>query len=258
MRWAHKAGAIGLGLLSAASTFAIDHNNIDAGRPLRFDDAYSIAFRERAIETGVSLDTFRRKAPTYGFVTEYKYGFAKNQDIGIAVEPEYDSADKRFDVHNVELSYFHGLAREIDNAPALAYRVDLGLPTGRGAQGIDARVRGILTKAFRQYDRLHINVDVNYVSKPDDGARQVTFGAILGYSKPLGYPKGFDQTLVTELAIQQSPIKGKGYVGTVGIGLRSQASVRSVFDIGIETDVFAPRGMSKTSLRLTVGYSVSF
>ena len=95
-----------------------DHNNVDAGRPLRFDDANSIAFRERALEFGFSLETFRRRAANYGFKSEFKYGFAKNQDIGISFDPFYDGAERRFDVGKVELAYFNALRREIGNSPA--------------------------------------------------------------------------------------------------------------------------------------------
>lgn len=245
---------IGLG----GSALAIDHNNIDSGRPLRFDDAYSIAYRERAMEFGLSLDTFRRKAASYGFQAEYKFGFAKNQDIGIAFHPSYEGSEKRFDVGDVELSYFHGIRREIDNAPALAYRVDVGLPTGRDSRGLDVRLRGIATKALGQYDKLHLNLDLGLAVDAHEDERNVTFGAILGYSTPLGYPKRFDQTLVAELALQQSALKGEGYTGTVGVGLRKQVGVRSVFDIGLESDLFSTKGASKSPLRLAIGYSIGF
>ena len=35
--------------------FAVDHNNIDAGRPLDFDDAEAIAYREKALEFVVEV-----------------------------------------------------------------------------------------------------------------------------------------------------------------------------------------------------------
>lgn len=241
----------------AASALAIDHNNLDAGRPLRFDDAYSIAFGERAFETGVSMDTFRRRASDFGFQTEVKYGFAKNQDIGIAFSPGYDGERRRFDANRVELSYFHGLRREIDDSPAIGYKVEVGLPTGRDTEGIEAHFRAIATKSLRQYDKVHLNLDAIYASEPEAGERQVAFGAILGYSTPLGYPKRFDQTLVAEFAVQQSAMKGKGATGTVGLGLRRQIGVRSVFDIGLESDIFAPAGTPKGT-RLVIGFSASF
>lgn len=247
-------GILTVPYLSAAS----DHNNVDKGRPLRFDDAYSIAYRERAFEFGLTLDTFRRRAPSYGAKAEFKYGFAKNQDIGIAFEPHYNGADRELDAGNLELSYFNGLQREIGEAPALAYRVDVGLPTGLDAKGLDLRFRGIATKALGQYDKLHLNLDLNMVTDSGPGERRHTLGAVLGYTSPLGYPKRFDQTLLAEFAVQQSRMLGEGYVGTVGLGLRRQIDPRSVFDIGIESDIFSTRGATKSPFRLAIGYSIGF
>lgn len=246
------------GTLIGSALGQSDHNNIDAGRPLRFDDASSIAYRERALEFGLTLDTFRRRVPNYGLKAEYKYGFAKNQDIGITFEPFYDGSERRFDAGNIELAYFNALRREINNAPALAYRVELGLPTGRGSRGIDAKFRGIATRSLGQYDKLHLNLDVDFSSDPAIGERDVSVGAILGYTNPLGYPRRFDQTMVAEFAVQQSRTRGEGYTGTIGIGMRKQLSPRTVFDIGLESDIFATKGASQSPLRLAVGYSIGF
>lgn len=247
-----------LGVLVAGSAFATDHNNIDSGRPLRFDDAYSIAFRERAIELGLKFDTFRRSSPSYGLKAEYKVGFAKNQDIGIGFEPSYSTSDRRGDVGNVELSYFNGLRREIDNTPALAYRVDVGLPTGRGSRGADVRFRGIVTKTVGQYDRLHLNLDLTTSTQKTAGERQATAGLTVGYTKPLGYPTQFDRTLVAQFGIDQSRDTSRGWVGNVGLGIRQQMGVRSVLDFGIEADVFSSKGRNPAGLRFAVGYSVGF
>lgn len=247
-----------LAVCAAALAGASDHNNIEAGRPLRFDDAYSIAFRERAFEFGLSLDSFRRRAPNYGLKSEFKYGFAKNQDIAIAFEPHWNGSSQEFDPGNIELSYFHGIAREIDNAPGLAYRVDVGLPTGIGAKGLDLRFRGIATKNLGQYDKLHLNVDLDMASNPSPGERRHTLGAVLGYSAPLGYPRRFDQTLVGEFSFKQSRVDGEGYIGSVGIGLRRQISPQSVFDIGIASDLFSTKGAERSPLRLAIGFSIGF
>lgn len=249
--------AFGALLVSVASAQS-DHNNIDAGRPLRFDDAASIAYRERAVEFGLSLDTFRRKAANYGFKVEYKVGFAKNQDLGITFDPSYDGDSQRTDAGDIEVAYFHGLRREIGDAPALAYRVELGLPTGRDSKGVDAKFRAIASRSLGQYDKLHLNVDVHLAGAPDSDERKVAFGAILGYTNPLGYPKRFDTTMVAELAVQQSPMLGQGYTGTVGIGVRKQLSPRTVFDIGVESDVLATRGALQSPFRLSVGWSMGF
>jgi hypothetical protein len=237
---------------------ASDHNNIEAGRPLRFDDAYSIAFRERAFEFGLSLDSFRRRAPDYGLKSEFKYGFAKNQDIAVAFEPHWSGTNREFDAGNIELSYFHGIAREIDDSPALAYRVDVGLPTGRGSRGLDLRFRGIATKNLGQYDKVHLNLDLDMATNPKPGERRHALGAILGYSSPLGYPRRFDRTLVAEFAVRQGKVDGEGYLGSLGIGLRQQVSPQSVLDIGISSDLFSSSGAEQTPFRLTLGWSIGF
>lgn len=246
--------------LLAGSTLAwsTDHNNIEGGRPLSFDDAYSIAFRERAFELGLAVDTFKRRGPSYGLKAEMKYGFAKNQDIAIAFEPHYSSSEQRGELENIEIGYFNGLRREIDNSPALGFRVDVGLPTGRDRSGLDMRFRAVATKSFRQFDKLHLNLDLNMAADPEAGMRRHWLGAVLGYSMPMGYPRSFDQTLVAEFALNQSPVAGQGLVGSIGIGLRRQVNPRAVFDIGISSDLFTTDGAERSPLRFAAGYSVSF
>ena len=257
-----RTASLTLATLAAITAFASDHNNLDAGRPLRFDDAYSIAYRERSLEFGVALSAFRDRSTQYGLRSEYKFGFAPNRDFSVSFDPTdgggMDSQSNKFNPNNVELSYFQGVQREMRDSPALGFRIDAGLPTGNDAKGVDIRLRGILTKTVNQYDRVHINLDVNLASRPRERERTTTVGAILGYSKPLGYPTRFDQTLVAQIALTQGRGNGQGYTGTLGLGLRKQVGVRSVFDIGIESDVFAPSGAVRSPLRIVAGYSVGF
>lgn len=217
------------------SALANDHNNLDAGRPLRFDDAYSIAFGERTFDFGLSMTSFRNRAPSYGFMAEFRYGFAKNQDIGIG----FDSS-----ASHVELSYFHGLRREIENSPALGYRVELGIPTKGGP--VEAKLRGVMTRHLGQYDKVHLNLDAFYED------RMVRYGGVLGYSTPLGYPTRFDQTLLAEFAIEDRD----GWRGTFGVGLRHQLDARSVLDVGVESEVFARA--ARMPLRVILGLSIGF
>lgn len=44
--------AVGLVVSLTNPVFANDHNNLDSGRPLSFDDAESIGFGEQSIEFG--------------------------------------------------------------------------------------------------------------------------------------------------------------------------------------------------------------
>lgn len=247
----------GVALLPALSK-GTDHNNIDDGRSLRFEDASSIAYRERTVDIGVSAAFPRHMSAVLGSRLEAKYGFALNMDASVSLAPTYLTDADQFDASDFEISFFHALRREISNGPALAYRLGLSVPTGRDSKGVDVHVRAIMTKALRQYDKIHFNVDANIKSSTDPGEREVTFGGILGYSVPIGYPRSFTQTLLGEFAVQQSDVEGQGIIGTVGIGLRKQIGVRSVADIGIESDVFITDDAVRVPLALTAGLSWGF
>lgn len=245
-------------LLWPVTAHAIDHNNIDEGRALRFEDASSIAWHERAVEVGFGAGFPRRSSALLGSKVEFLYGAFLNTHFGAALEPSYDSDAEQFDASNLALSFFHALRREIGKAPALAYRIGIGLPTARDAQGVEGHLRAILTKALRQYDKIHLNLDASVNSDPMAQERDASFGAVIGYTTPVGYPRSFTQTLLAEFAIEQSPVREQGWTGTIGLGLRKQIGVRSVIDAGIESDVFVTEAAQRVPFQFTAGYSIGF
>lgn len=245
-------------LALAGSAFATDHNNIEKERPLRFDDAYSIAYRSIEFQNGFRFDTFNRERPVYNFRSEVQYGFAKNKDFSVSLEPTYSAADGKTRLSVGEFSYFEGIRREIGDAPALGYRVEVGLPLDGTRRGVETRLRGILTKSLHQYDKIHVNLDLSYSTSQNAGERSMTVGGILGYSSPIGYPKHFNTTLLAEFGVEQSRLDAGRVNGWLGVGMRRQMSPTSVFDIGFQTDVFSAKGASKSPLRFTLGYSVNF
>lgn len=250
--------AITLAFFSSVAAYAIDHNNIDEGRPLRFEDASSVAWHERAIEVGFGAGFPRRSSAQLNSKLEFLYGAFLNTHFGVALEPSFDSHADEFDASNVELSFFHALRREIGHGPAVAYRVGIGLPTARDAKGVAGHLRAILTKALRQYDKIHLNLDAQVNSDAMKGGRDAVFGGVLGYTIPIGYPRSFTQTMLAEFAVEQSEIRGQGWTGTVGLGLRKQVGVRSVIDAGVESDVFITDGAPRIPLRIAAGMSWGF
>lgn len=226
-------------VLAAVGAYASDHNNIDGGRPLQFEDASPIAFGERVVEFGLFGSGRRHDASRFGAVLEYKHGFALNREWGLAVSPEQTLGDK-LRLNGFELSYMHGFLREIDDGAALAYRVSAGVD-GQGR--LEGRLRGVASKTVGRYDKVHLNVDVEF------GEREPTaWSFIAGYSVPLGYPRRFDQTMVAELVFRHI---GGEWVGAAGLGVRRQMSPRSIFDIGLEAEF-------KGGATLRAGYSYSF
>jgi hypothetical protein len=241
---------------------AVDHNNIDAGRPLSFDDAEAVAYRERTVEFGGKIVSPRKHSLGAQGAAELLYGFAHDSQVSLDVDPTWGSRstseERRFDVGDVGLGILHNFNREIKNLPAFAARGDVFFPSGRDTKGSDVRIRGILSKTICQYSRLHVNMDGTFRSDPKSGERNVIPALTLGWSKPIRYPRVFTQTLLAETGVRSSDKYGTGPIASVGLGLRQQVTVRSVFDIGIRSDVIGGRSAPRDNVQGIVGYSVSF
>ena len=247
--------------LVASSAHAVDHNNIDANRPLSFDDAESIGLGEQSLEVGAALIKPHGRSVGGEFEVEYLYGFAPNTHLNIGFDPNVGGRtgtdDTRFDSGDVSVGVFHNFNREYDNTPAVSVRADAYFPTGRDSQGVDFRLRGIASKTVGQYDRLHLNLDLNLNSETEEGDRSVVPGVILGYSRPLGYPRRFDRTVLAELGVRASEENEGGAIVSAGIGLRQQVGYQSVLDIGLQSDIVGDDG-ERNNVRLVAGYSVAF
>ncbi len=243
----------------APAARAVDHNNIDAGRPLDFDDAQAIAYRERALDVGGALDVSSGGDVNAAGALEFLSGFAPNTHFSVGIDPQYGRAqngNRRFDNGDLSVGVLHNFNREYGNVPALGARVDAFLPTGRDSSGVDFRLRGIASRQFQQYARLHLNIDLGLNNSASNGERKYLPGAIVGYSKPIGYPTSFNRTLLAQVALRANPKRGQSGIFNVGIGMRQQVTVDSVFDIGFKSDLTGGRGRS--ALKFIAGYSKQF
>jgi hypothetical protein len=252
----------GLALVSTFPIRATDHNNLDAKRPLRFEDAESIKYRELAAEFGLGFGRFSGKPLNLQSEASLLYGLAWNTQISLEASsvaggrPVGD--ETAFRAHDVALGILHNFNRETESLPAFALRVDALASTLPGPKGLGYRVRGILSKTVNQYDRFHLNLDMEQAPDREDGIRRLQPGLVLGYSTPMGYPRAFNRTLLAELSVKAGPIQGAGPTVSAGLGYRQQITPRAVLDVGILSDLSTGRGVEKDRLRAVVGYSVSF
>jgi hypothetical protein len=241
---------------------AVDHNNVDAGRPLSFDDAEAVAFRERSSEIGMG-GVYPKGGPAgLALTTEFLYGFALNShvsvDLDAAAGGRAGSLERDFQIGNLNLGLFHNFNREYGNVAALSLRGDVALPTQKGSRGLEIRLRGIASKALIQYDRLHLNLEGIVSTAPKTGERRFRPGVVLGYTKPIGYPHSFSRTGVAEVSFRTTEQKGTGPLMSLGVGLRQQVSIRSIFDLGIRSDVLALDRAPHKNFQIIAGFSTSF
>jgi hypothetical protein len=248
-------GALTIAFVLGDRSLAADHNNVDANRPLDFDDADAIGYREQAIDLGAELIIPQDESVGGEFEFEYLYGFAPNTHLNLGIDPSIEESE--FNIGDLSLGVLHNFNREYNNTPAFAFRGDLALPTGKDSQGVDFRVRGIASKIVGQYNRLHFNLDLNVATATETDERSFVPGFILGYSRPIGYPENFTRTLLAQFGLRASQVKDDGAVVSLGLGLRQQIGYQSVLDLGIKGDLAGTTG-DRNELHLVAGYSFAF
>jgi hypothetical protein len=126
-----------VGCLVAAPVWAVDHNNLDEGRPLRLEDAYPIAYGELSAETGARVSLNRQSPDRVAFPVELLYGAYRNLQVGIgstlATEPRtIDETEKSGDLRTFAL---YNVNQETLRLPALAAKLSLDFPTGIHSRG---------------------------------------------------------------------------------------------------------------------------
>jgi hypothetical protein len=243
--------------LSVSSGWAVDHNNLDEGRPLRLEDAYPIAYGELSTEIGVRFSQNRQSPDRFSFPLEILYGAYWNLHVGIgstpATEPQtIDEAEKSGDLRTFVL---YNLNQETLRLPAFATKLSLDFPTGVRSRGIDTELKGIVTRSFGPV-RTHVNAGYEFIGHASDGERKGRYEVVLGAQYPLGYPRSFDTTLLTDIFTQQSVRSGESSNSGLEIGIRRQIAPLVVIDAGVGTEFTGPA--ERTPFFMVVGVSVGF
>jgi hypothetical protein len=243
--------------LIATPAWAIDHNNLDEGRPLRFEDAYPIAYGELSAETGAQFVLNRRKTDRFAFPLEVLYGAYWNLHVGVgstlSTQPRtIDEPEKSGDLRTFALYNFN---QETLRLPALAVKLNLDLPTGVRSHGVETKLTGIVTRSFGSA-RAHLNVGYEFVGSADDRGRNGRYNVVLGTQYPLGYPRHFDTTLLADVFTQQAVRSGETNPSGIEVGIRRQIVPLVVIDAGIGTEFTGPA--ERTPFFATAGISVGF
>ena len=243
--------------LAPGSALAIDHKNLDEGRPVRLDDAYAISTGEIALEAGAGFTLRRRGADRGFFPVELLYGAFPNVQVGVGTtlltDPrEIDEPAKSGDLR---IGALYNLNQETLVMPAFGVKLEVELPTGVESRGVDVEVKGIVTKSF---ERLSVHVNAAYLFRTNSGRgeRDGRYELVLGTSYPLGAPKFTRATLVADVFVEQGTHRGESNVVGTELGLRYQLTPSIVWDVGVGTELAGPSGRSP--FFSTTGFSWAF
>jgi hypothetical protein len=248
---------LGIALTAAGNTQAIDHSNLDEGRPLRLEDPYPIAHGEWAIEAGIGFLS-ERQGPDRGILPiEFLYGAAPNLHLrlGTTLSTDPHEVDEPTRSGDLRLGGLYNFNQETLALPAFGFEAMLNLPSGVDSSGLDVRVKGLLTKSFDRL-RLHANGGYEFLNGTKRGERDGRYDIVLGASYPVGAPKYTRLTVLGDVFTESSVRRGDSNTVGAEIGFRYQLTLRAVWDAGIGSEFTGPSGRS--SFFLIMGLSVGF
>jgi hypothetical protein len=243
--------------LMTLPAWAVDHNNLDEGRPLRIEDAYPIAYGELSAETGVRGSVNRASSDRVSFPFELLYGAYWNLHVGLgstpATEPRtIDEAEKSGDLRALGL---YNLNQETLWLPAFAIKLGLDFPSGVRSQGVDSELKGMMTRSFGLI-RTHFNLGYEFIGHAGPGERGGRYEVILGVQYPLGFPRSFNTTLLADVFTQQAIRSGESNPTGLEVGIRRQIAPLVVIDAGLGTEFAGPA--ERTRFFAVAGISVGF
>jgi hypothetical protein len=244
-------------VLMTAPAWAIDHKNLDEGRPLRLEDAYAISTGEIAVEGGAGFRLLRRGSDQGVFPIEVLYGALPNFQIGVGTTlfTSPHDLDDRPKSGDLAFSALYNLNQETLTLPAFGIKLGLGLPTGVDARGYAVELKGIVTKSFERLS-LHFNAGYEFLTAIRDDERDGRYELALGFSYPVGAPQFTRATLVGDVFAEQAGHRGGSTTVGTEIGLRFQLTPRIVWDVGVGTEFAGPGDRAR--LFGTTGFSFGF
>jgi hypothetical protein len=244
-------------VLAPASALAIDHKNLDEGRPLRLEDAYAISTGEIALEAGAGFTLRRRGADRGFFPIELLYGALPNFQIGVGTTLSTDprEIDEPTKSGDVRIGALYNFNQETLVMPAFGVKLEVELPTGVESKGVDVEVKGIVTKSFERLS-LHFNAAYLFLTDSGRGERDGRYELVLGASYPVGAPRFTRATLIADVFTEQATHRGESNVVGTELGLRYQLTPSIVWDVGVGTEFAGPS--DRSPFFFTTGFSWAF
>lgn len=236
--WAAWGAAWALG---TAPVLALDHDNLEAGRPLRIDDAYPIPKGEIGVDVGATVHDRRGDGFGYGLGIGVLYGIGYNAQIEISGDAAFEGSSVAATDRETAaaLGVLYNFNSESLQWPAFAVRAEAEATSGFRDTGVDASGGLIVTRTFGRM-RTHVNADYLVAASAAAGERRGRYNAAVGASYPLGYPMRFRETLIVDVFTQQSSDTSESNTTGIEMGIRHQISHRIVADAGLGSDVFGP------------------
>jgi hypothetical protein len=249
-RRVHCGAALVLAIVVAPTVRAqTDYYNLDAGRPLRVEDA--LVIERHAFEWQLAplrLSGARGTRSVLGAEPELAWGILPRTQVELGVPILFPRGGK-VGAAGVELTALHALNAETTQWPGLAVRVGVHAPAGPYGPRSTRTELGALATRTMAHGRLHANVAVHGgdAAGDPDASR---------WSAGLAADRAFvvQSFLIGAEVVAEAPtVAGADLRWSTAIGLRVQVDPRTALDLGVGRDLGAGEGWF-----ITMGSARSF
>jgi hypothetical protein len=244
-------------VLVPSMTEAIDHKNLDEGRPLRIEDAYAIAEGEWEIELGSGVADHRDSRTRALFSTDFVYGLWKNLQVsvGTTVSTDPRKIEDPSKSGDLKVSALYNFNEETLVLPAFGIRVTGNFPTGTNSSGVDVRLKGLVSRSYERLT-LHFNPAYEVFSGTAPNQRDGRFDVAVGASYQLGAPSHTRTTMLADFFSRQSILQGQSSIEGMEFGVRYQWTPWTVLNAALGSEFSGPA--ERTPFFLVIGLSVAF
>ncbi len=243
--------------LFTPNAIALDHMNLDEGRPIHLQDAYSVAKGEFVLETGAGVSLKKTASDQGLFSIQFVYGILPNThfELGTTFFTSPHHSDSPHRSGDVNIGALYNFNQETLTLPALAVKGSLQFPSGVDSSGVDSELTWIVTKSFHRLT-LSFNAGYQFLGGPDRNERRGRYKFVLGGGYPVGAPMHTRMVLLSDVYLEQSAQRGEKKTIGSEIGLRYQLRERIVVDFALGSEFSGPSDRSR--FFLNAGFSVAF
>ncbi len=227
-RLAHAV--LALGLTAPAVVAQTDYYNLDAGRPLRVEDA--LVIERHAFEWQVAplrVSAARGSRTRFGIEPELAWGLLPRTQLEVGV-PILMPRGGALGAGGVEATVLHALNVETSGWPGLAVRAGVHTPAGpHGPSRTRAELGALATRTF-SLGRIHANVAVQTgaTGTGDDDASRWSAGLAADHTFVV-------QAMLVgaEVVVEDPVVDGRAPRWSTALGVRYQVGPRSAMDMGV-------------------------
>jgi len=239
-------GTAGWLIISGSVALAEEQQNMRSGMATQMENAFPVSFRSIQLQTVFRVEDSKGGDKIYRFEPELRWGLVRRGYVSLQPRFEFQHGSRR-DSGNLRAQGFYNFIDETRVLPATALVVGTTLPTGNDSSGVDALIRGILTKSAGPA-QFNVNAELSKI-----GAAQPTerdFRYRIGIGADVGGVTLFRSGLFVEQAEMRS---------TTPLW-RMQAGIFHNFSPTIAIAVGAEVGVSRSApdYQVILGYQHTF